>query len=37
MLSGRYDEQTRVAADDHRSYNRHGEVFDIGETFSGVS
>ena len=23
-------------ADDHRSYNRHGEAFDVGETFSGV-
>ena len=24
------------AADDHRNYNRHGEAFDVGETFSGV-
>src|SRR5207248_2545262 len=36
LLSGRYDEHTRFAADDHRSYNRHGEAFDVGETFSGV-
>ena len=36
LLSGKYDESTRFAADDHRSYNRHGEVFDMGETFSGV-
>jgi aryl-alcohol dehydrogenase-like predicted oxidoreductase len=36
LLSGRYDERTRFAADDHRSYNRHGEAFDVGETFSGV-
>ncbi len=36
MLSGRYDERTTFAADDHRSYNRHGEAFDVGETFSGV-
>ncbi|RIV37851.1 aldo/keto reductase [Micromonospora radicis] len=36
LLSGRYDEQTTFAADDHRSYNRHGEAFDVGETFSGV-
>jgi aryl-alcohol dehydrogenase-like predicted oxidoreductase len=36
LLSGRYDEQTRFAADDHRNYNRHGEAFDVGETFSGV-
>ena len=36
LLSGRYDEQTTFAADDHRSYNRHGEQFDVGETFAGV-
>jgi aryl-alcohol dehydrogenase-like predicted oxidoreductase len=36
LLSGRYDEKTRFAADDHRNYNRHGEAFDVGETFSGV-
>jgi len=36
MLSGRYDEHTRFGADDHRTYNRHGEAFDVGETFSGV-
>ncbi len=36
LLSGTYDEHTRFAADDHRSYNRHGESFDIGETFAGV-
>jgi aryl-alcohol dehydrogenase-like predicted oxidoreductase len=36
LLSGRYDEHTAFAADDHRTYNRHGEAFDVGETFSGV-
>jgi aryl-alcohol dehydrogenase-like predicted oxidoreductase len=36
LLSGRYDEHTTFAADDHRSFNRHGEAFDVGETFSGV-
>jgi aryl-alcohol dehydrogenase-like predicted oxidoreductase len=36
LLSGRYDESTTFAADDHRSYNRNGEAFDVGETFSGV-
>ncbi len=36
LLSGKYDESTRFAADDHRTYNRHGESFDMGETFSGV-
>ena len=36
MLSRRYDETTTFGADDHRTYNRHGEAFDVGETFSGV-
>src|SRR5581483_4657929 len=36
LLSGRYDEHTVFAPDDHRAYNRHGEAFDVGETFSGV-
>jgi aryl-alcohol dehydrogenase-like predicted oxidoreductase len=36
LLSGRYDEHTKFADNDHRNYNRHGEAFDVGETFSGV-
>ncbi len=36
LLSGKYDERTVFAANDHRNYNRHGEAFDIGETFAGV-
>ena len=36
LLSGRYDRATRFGADDHRSFNRQGEAFDVGETFSGV-
>ncbi|MER7444788.1 aldo/keto reductase [Micromonospora avicenniae] len=36
LLSGRYDEHTTFGPDDHRTYNRHGESFDVGETFSGV-
>lgn len=36
LLSGKYTVQTTFAADDHRTYNRHGEAFDRGETFSGV-
>jgi len=36
LLSGRYDRTTQFAPDDHRTYNRHGEAFDVGETFSGV-
>ncbi len=36
LLTGKYDETSTFAADDHRNYNRHGEAFDVGETFSGV-
>ena len=36
LLSGHYDEGTTFAEDDHRSYNRSGAAFDVGETFSGV-
>ena len=36
LLSGRYDSDTTFAADDHRTYNRDGAAFDVGETFSGV-
>jgi aryl-alcohol dehydrogenase-like predicted oxidoreductase len=36
LLSGTYTADTTFAADDHRTYNRHGEAFDVGETFSGV-
>jgi aryl-alcohol dehydrogenase-like predicted oxidoreductase len=36
LLSGRYHADTQFAQNDHRTYNRHGEAFDQGETFSGV-
>lgn len=36
LLTGKLRADTPFAADDHRSYNRHGEAFDRGETFSGV-
>jgi aryl-alcohol dehydrogenase-like predicted oxidoreductase len=36
MLSGRLSRESKFAADDHRQFNRHGEAFDVGETFSGV-
>src|SRR5690349_12072923 len=36
LLSGRYTADTTFAADDHRTFNRHGEAFDVGETFAGV-
>jgi aryl-alcohol dehydrogenase-like predicted oxidoreductase len=36
LLSGRYDENTTFDASDHRNFNRSGQAFDVGETFSGV-
>jgi len=36
LLSGKYRHDNRFAEDDHRNYNRAGEAFDVGETFSGV-
>ncbi|MBB6473836.1 aldo/keto reductase [Sphaerisporangium rubeum] len=36
LLSGRYSLDTAFGPDDHRRFNRHGEAFDVGETFSGV-
>jgi aryl-alcohol dehydrogenase-like predicted oxidoreductase len=36
LLSGRFNRSTTFSPDDHRQYNRHGEAFDVGETFAGV-
>src|SRR6476660_5116055 len=36
MLTGKLRRDSQFAADDHRTFNRHGEMFDMGETFSGV-
>jgi len=36
ILTGRFTAQTEFPPQDHRNYNRHGEAFDVGETFSGV-
>jgi aryl-alcohol dehydrogenase-like predicted oxidoreductase len=36
MLTGKLKPASTFAADDHRAFNRHGEEFDRGETFSGV-
>lgn len=36
LLTGKMTKQTEFEADDHRNFNRHGEAFDVGETFSGV-
>lgn len=36
MLAGKLTKQSKFEEDDHRAFNRHGEAFDRGETFSGV-
>ena len=36
LLSGKITRDTKFASDDHRNFNRNGEAFDVGETFSGV-
>ncbi|MFD2719992.1 aldo/keto reductase [Hymenobacter monticola] len=36
LLTGKFSPDTHFAPDDHRTFNRHGEAFDRGETFSGV-
>lgn len=36
LLTGKMTAQTTFDESDHRNYNRHGEAFDVGETFSGV-
>ncbi|HEV7251869.1 MAG TPA: aldo/keto reductase [Mesorhizobium sp.] len=36
LLTGKFKPDTTFADTDHRQFNRHGEAFDVGETFSGV-
>lgn len=36
MLTGKFNKNSKFEVNDHRKYNRHGESFDKGETFSGV-
>ena len=36
LLSGKMSRHTKFAADDHRNFNRVGDAFDAGETFSGL-
>ncbi len=36
LLTGKMSPATEFADDDHRRYNRHGEAFDVGETFAGI-
>ena len=37
LLSGKFKADTKFEDSDHRKFNRHGEAFDVGETFSGVA
>lgn len=36
LLTGKITAETTFPADDHRNFNRHGQAFDVGETFSGI-
>jgi aryl-alcohol dehydrogenase-like predicted oxidoreductase len=36
LLSGKMEAGSSFDPDDHRNFNRHGEQFDVGETFAGV-
>src|SRR6266702_6491349 len=36
LLTGKFRPETQFASNDHRNFNRHGEAFDQGKTFSGV-
>ena len=36
LLSGKFKADSKFDESDHRQFNRHGEAFDVGETFSGV-
>ena len=36
LLTGKMNRNSSFAPDDHRNFNRHGEAFDVGETFAGV-
>ena len=37
LLTGKYSTSTTFGKDDHRTFNRNGEAFDKGETFSGIN
>jgi aryl-alcohol dehydrogenase-like predicted oxidoreductase len=36
LLTGKFSKQSTFKAGDHRNFNRNGEMFDKGETFSGI-
>ncbi len=37
LLTGKFSSDSKFGKDDHRQFNRNGEAFDKGETFSGVN
>lgn len=37
LLTGKFSRDTQFSATDHRNFNRHGESFDVGETFAGLN
>ncbi len=37
LLTGKFDDKTNFAANDHRNFNANGEAFNAGETFSGIN
>ena len=36
LLTGKFNKKTQFSENDHRRYNRNGEAFSVGETFSGI-
>ena len=36
LLTGKFKRDSHFDKEDHRNFNRHGDAFDVGETFSGV-
>ena len=36
LLTGKFSRESKFAPEDHRNFNRHGQAFDVGETFSGI-
>lgn len=36
LLTGKFRRDSQFDPEDHRNFNRHGEAFDVGETFSGI-
>ena len=36
LLTGKFNKETKFAEQDHRNYNKDGEMFSVGETFSGI-